>query len=65
MQNRLTALEYWKERERVKLYWKWRLYDEIPLTEPERKIALENTCRKCHAIRSALEIKNGTCDNCD
>jgi len=65
MKNRLSALEYHKERERAREYWKWRLHDEIPLSGYELKIALENTCGKCHAIRSAYEIQKSACDNCD
>ena len=60
----LNALEYLKEREKAKKYWKWRSADEIPLDEKQRKTALENACPNCHAIRSALEIQKGICDNC-
>ena len=60
----MTKIEYLKERQEIKEYWKDRNVCEMPLDDAQRKIALQNACPCCFAIRSALEIQDGTCYNC-
>jgi len=55
---RKEGKEYWQEERLHKQY-------NAKKEEGMYSFALQNTCQKCHAIRSALEIKNNACDNCD
>ena len=65
MKNRLTALEYLKEKDKANEYHKNHSQYDVPLSDKQRKFALENACRKCHAIRSPYEVLHGFCSNCD
>ena len=60
----MTKIEYLKERIEVKEYWKDRNASEEPLSDYQRITALQNACPCCYAIRSVLEIQDGTCYNC-
>ena len=64
MKVRLTALEYLKERDKNKEYWKDRSLYENPVDEKQQKKDLENACPCCHMIRSQAEIENNTCNSC-
>jgi len=60
----LSALEYLKEKDKATEYHKNHSLYDVPLSDTQRKAALESACRSCHAIRSSYEIQKGTCDNC-
>ena len=68
MKKDVCYFELRRTRQENKEYWQaQRLHNksEAKKDEATRKFALQNACRKCHAIRSSYEIQNGTCDNCD
>ena len=61
----LSALEYLKEKSEATEYHKNHSQYDVPLSDLQRKYALEHACRKCHAVRSPYEVLNGFCSNCD
>ena len=65
MKKRLTALEYLKERKESEYHkeiFQQKLRDKKQ--DKTRLFDLANACRRCRAIRSYTEIRNGTCENC-
>jgi len=61
-----TALEYQKERQESKYLIEHRAQRERDLHDDKtRGYDLKNCCPNCRMIRSAWEIRKGTCNNCD
>ena len=59
-----TALEYLKEKDKAKEYHKNHSLYDVPLSDNQRKYALEHACLRCHMIRSQTEVASGICYNC-
>jgi len=61
-----TALEYQKDRQESKYLQEIKAQRERDLRDAQtREQDLKNCCPKCRMVRSAWEIKKGTCYNCD
>jgi len=61
-----TALEYEKDRKENKYLIEQRAQRDRDLQDDRtRNDDMKNRCPKCGMIRSAWEIRKGTCNNCD
>jgi len=64
--QRQTALEYQKDEKRQRYVAELRAQRERDVQDATTyQTDIKNACPNCRLIRSAWEIRKGTCNNCD